>query len=100
MTEKNHVPHRKAVNLKNTADPHTTPATPANSNSPNLTTIEAAQFLNIKPASLEMMRWRGNGPVFVKVGRCVRYRMAQLEEYLLSRTFSSTTEAGVGGQHE
>jgi len=60
---------------------------------PNLNTKEAAKFLNIKPATLDQHRWRGTGPRFVKIGRCVRYRMADLDAFLTEQTFSSTTEA-------
>ena len=60
----------------------------------NLTTIEAARFLNLKPATLGQWRWNGRGPRFVKIGRSCRYRLADLEAFLEERVFSSTTEAG------
>jgi excisionase family DNA binding protein len=61
--------------------------------SPNLTTSEAAQFLNLQPATLEQWRWNGRGPSFVKIGRACRYRRVDLETFLEDRIFSSTTEA-------
>jgi len=67
----------------------TTPQTP----SPNLTTSEAAHFLNVQPATLEQWRWNGRGPKFCKIGRSCRYRLADLEAFLEERVFRSTTEA-------
>lgn len=56
-------------------------------------TPEAATYLNVQPATLEQWRWNGRGPRFVKIGRSVRYRIADLEAFLDSRVFASTTEA-------
>lgn len=58
-----------------------------------LTTREAAAYLNVQPTTLEQWRWNGRGPNFVKLGRSVRYRQADLEAFLGARVFSSTTEA-------
>lgn len=58
-----------------------------------LTTSEAAAYLNIQPATMEQHRWNGRGPSFVKIGRSVRYRQADLDTFLAERVFSSTTEA-------
>ena len=58
-----------------------------------MTTVQAAELLQVRPATLEMMRWKGTGPKFVKVGRSCRYRIVDLESYLEVRTFGSTTEA-------
>lgn len=58
-----------------------------------LTTTEAAQFLNIQPSTLEQQRWNGTGPRFCKIGRNVRYRLADLEDYVNQRVYTSTTEA-------
>lgn len=61
--------------------------------SQNLTTNQAAQYLNVQPATLEQWRWNGRGPKFVKISRSVRYRLADLEAFLEARVFGSTTEA-------
>lgn len=61
--------------------------------SQNLTTRQAADYLGLKEATLEQWRWNGRGPRFVKLGRACRYRTADLDAYLDSRTFGSTTEA-------
>lgn len=61
--------------------------------SSTLKTPEAAAYLNVQPATLEQWRWNGRGPKFVKIGRSVRYRQADLDAFLEERVFTSTTEA-------
>lgn len=61
--------------------------------SDNLKTEEAAEILQVKPATLEQWRWNGKGPRFVKMGRAVRYRKADLDAFIEARVFGSTTEA-------
>lgn len=46
-----------------------------------LTTAEAAEFLRLKPHTLENMRWLGNGPVFLKLGGRVFYHIADLKKW-------------------
>lgn len=58
-----------------------------------LTTPQAAAYLSVKPATLEQWRWNGRGPRFAKIGRAVRYRQVDLDDFLTNRLFSSTTEA-------
>lgn len=50
----------------------------ASENGPFLTTKEAANFLNLKPNTLEKMRVYGGGPVFRKHGRHVVYHIDDL----------------------
>jgi len=61
--------------------------------SENWTTKQAAEFLQIKETTLEQWRWNGKSPRFVKMGRCVRYRKADLEAFMNERVYGSTTEA-------
>jgi len=61
--------------------------------SENLKTVAAAAFLQVEPATLEQWRWRGKGPLFVKLGRSVIYRKADLDAFIEARVFGSTTEA-------
>lgn len=56
----------------------------------------AANHLGLKVTTLADMRVRGVGPRFLKVGRLVRYRMADLEAWLASRTYQSTSEMKEG----
>lgn len=58
-----------------------------------MTTRQAAELLQLKETTLEQWRWCGKGPQFVKVGRCVRYRQADLDAFLDARVFTSTTAA-------
>ena len=46
-----------------------------------LTTAEAAEFLRLKPHTLENMRWQGTGPPFRKHGGRVFYHRAELKEW-------------------
>lgn len=58
-----------------------------------LTTPEAAAYLRIKPTTLEQNRWNGTGCRFVKIGRNVRYRLTDLDDFISTRVYNSTTEA-------
>ncbi|NBN77300.1 helix-turn-helix domain-containing protein [Microvirga tunisiensis] len=57
-----------------------------------LTEAQAAEFLHVSRRSLQAWRVRGGGPRFVKVGKLVRYRRADLLEFTAA-TFLTTTEA-------
>lgn len=59
-----------------------------------LTTPAAAEYLGLSPATLETMRTRGGGPVFVKLGRRVVYRREDLALWLAERRRSSTSDPG------
>jgi hypothetical protein len=41
-----------------------------------------AKWLDIPPATPKQWRWQGKGPRYVKVGRHIRYRRADVEEWL------------------
>ena len=58
-----------------------------------LTTPEAANLLGAAPITLCKWRVYGGGPSFVRCGRSVRYRVADLEDWAASRTVNSTSEA-------
>lgn len=57
-----------------------------------LNTKEAADFLDLKQNTLEVWRTLGKGPKFLKIGRAVRYRVQDLEEYIDKNIWSSTSE--------
>lgn len=42
----------------------------------------AAEILGLSTAKLERFRCEGGGPAYVKLGRMVRYRSADLEEWV------------------
>ena len=55
------------------------------STSPMLTTDEAASYLNLHPSTLEKGRQshrKGLFPPFYRIGKAVRYRLADLEAWL------------------
>jgi predicted DNA-binding transcriptional regulator AlpA len=57
-----------------------------------LTPREAADFLRVSMSWLAKARMRGDGPAFLKVGRCVRYRESALLQWLRSQQRLSTSE--------
>ena len=61
------------------------------SSSNQLTTLEAAAYCRISKPYLEKMRVYGTGPVFVKLGRRVVYRLLDLDEWLSARVRRSTS---------
>lgn len=60
---------------------------------PLLTTKEAAHYLCVSTAFLERDRWAGARIPFVKIGRNVRYQLAELDAYIAARIRRSTSEA-------
>jgi hypothetical protein len=57
-----------------------------------LTVEEAAQVLCVSAKTLEAWRRLGKGPVFVKLGRSVRYTMRALDQFTLERTVRNSAE--------
>jgi predicted DNA-binding transcriptional regulator AlpA len=54
---------------------------------------EAAEFLGLAKATLAKCRCCGGGPAYLKLGRKVAYRLFDLEEWLVARRVSSTSDA-------
>ena len=50
-----------------------------------LTTEDVAELLQLSPYSLMVWRSRGQGPAYVKVGRLVRYKRADVEAWIHAR---------------
>ena len=59
-----------------------------------LTEQEAATLLRVTVKAVQGWRYRGGGPRFVKVGRCVRYRLEDLQAFVLAALRSSTSDPG------
>jgi predicted DNA-binding transcriptional regulator AlpA len=58
-----------------------------------LTTAESAYLLGLSKRSLEALRVRGGGPVFVVLGRrAVRYRRSDIVAWVDERRYSSTSD--------
>lgn len=57
-----------------------------------LTVNEAAEVLSVSVKTLEAWRRLGKGPMFVKLGRSVRYTMRSLHEFTRARTVRNSAE--------
>ncbi len=55
---------------------------------------EAAQRIGLRPGTLANMRWRGDGPRYIKVGGRVRYRLVDLAVWLEDQIRESTSDGG------
>lgn len=55
-----------------------------------LTDTDAGELLGLAPATLCNMRTKGRGPSFIKVGGLVRYRHADLVDWIESRVRHTT----------
>lgn len=55
---------------------------------------DAANLLNISTSTLAKMRLSGSSPRYVKLGRRVAYRPADLEAWIEAQSFNSTAEYG------
>jgi excisionase family DNA binding protein len=53
---------------------------------------EAARRLRLSERTLERLRLTGGGPQYIKCGRSVRYREADLEAWCAARVVGSTSE--------
>lgn len=58
-----------------------------------LTTKQAATYLGVSCSFLEKDRWRGARINFVRISaRAIRYRLEELDNYILEQTMQSTSE--------
>jgi helix-turn-helix protein len=57
---------------------------------------EAADVLALSVRTLQKFRVTGRGPAFHKLGRAVRYDMAEIERFVRDGTRSSTSDPGQG----
>ena len=54
---------------------------------------EAARELKVKPQTMGAWRHRGQGPVYVKIGKLVFYRPSDIRAYVASRVVRPTEVA-------
>ncbi|MBC7282636.1 helix-turn-helix domain-containing protein [Hoeflea sp.] len=59
---------------------------------PLLTETQVAKFLNLSTRTMQAWRIKGGGPRFLKLGRAIRYRTADLHEWLETRAVAHTSE--------
>ena len=57
-------------------------APPATLHRPTVDKVGASEILGCAPRTLDNWRSQGRGPRFVRVGRLIRYRIADLDAYL------------------
>jgi len=62
-----------------------------------LRTNEAAGYIGLRKSTLEAWRCRGGGPIFLKLGKAVRYRKEDLDAFISARTRTSTSQTLEGG---
>ena len=58
-----------------------------------LNDVEAAEHVGCSAALLRMWRQRGQGPRYAKVGRLVRYRLSDLQQFIEDRLVTPTAES-------
>lgn len=76
------------------AVPSDTPSQPKPVLPGYLSPKDAAVYVGISEAEMERMRRRGDGPKFCHAGeRMVRYPVAELDKWMLSRLVSNLDEA-------
>jgi len=52
---------------------------------------DAAEFLGLSARTLQNWRWLGTGPIFLKLGGAVKYRLCKLERFLENARRASTS---------
>jgi excisionase family DNA binding protein len=62
-----------------------------------LTPREAAEFLRTSTSTLAKRRLYGGGPVFHRIGRAIRYRRVDLNEYMARSRMQSTSDTASNG---
>ena len=59
---------------------------------PLLNEKQAAEFLGLKPRTLQAWRWSGGGPKYVRLSaRAVRYRQSDLDAFVDARIARSSS---------
>lgn len=56
-----------------------------------MTVQQASVYLGLAVSTLNKWRCHGGGPVFVKMRRAVRYRLADLDQFIADMTKASTS---------
>ena len=60
---------------------------------PYLSERQVAEALNLSVRTLQHWRLEGRGPLFVRIGRAVRYPQGEIEKFLKSMLRQSTSDA-------
>ena len=54
----------------------------------------AAEYVDSSTSTLAKLRLRGGGPRYCRIGRAIRYRRSDLDDWLLSTSRRSTSDTG------
>jgi len=65
---------------------------PSNTQRTTLTVPETATYLGLAVSTLNKWRVYGGGPQFLKLGRSIRYRIADVEAWLENQLVTSTAQ--------
>jgi len=57
-------------------------------------TKQTAELFGISNRTLESWRISGQGPAFIKMGKLVKYKQSDLDEYLSNQTRANTSSSG------
>jgi len=57
-----------------------------------LNTVQAARYLGCSKQLLEILRCRGGGPPYAKIGALVRYRKMAIDGWIAANEVLSTSE--------
>ena len=60
-----------------------------------MTTKQAAEYLGVTPSTMHAWRSTGGGPVYAKMGRSVRYKVEELDNFAARNTYPHTSAYGV-----
>lgn len=63
-----------------------------------LSEVEVAELTGLGCKTLQRKRIEGGGPVFVRLGRRVMYRRADVQAWIAANTFASTSAETVAAQ--
>lgn len=58
-------------------------------------TKTAARYLSISPRALADMRQRGRGPAYAKIGRLIRYNIADLDSWIVANYRRTADAVGI-----
>jgi hypothetical protein len=58
---------------------------------------EAAAYLHSSESTLAKLRVYGGGPAFCRIGRAIRYRQADLDDFMSRTRVRSTSEVSTNG---
>lgn len=66
-----------------------------------LNTVDAAEYLGVRPGTMEVWRSLGKGPRYIKLGARVVYEIADLDAFAASRAVETSDTATIlhGGTH-